>query len=546
MWEQFDIWQFVAGLGIFLFGMSQMEIALRKLAGRSFRGILERNTNNRLKAIFSGTVITAILQSSSVVSLITLALVGAGLMQLSSALGIIIGSNLGTTFTGWIVASLGFKISIESFALPLIGTGSLILILLDKYKKPANIGRLFAGFGFLFMGLDFMKESIEYLSTHFDLTPFVEYPLIVFLLVGFVFTALIQSSSATMVITLSALNSGLIPFHAAAALVIGADLGTTITALIGGLPGIAIKKRVALGHFLFNLVTDLIAFILLVPLTFFITDILGISDQLFALVAFHSVFNLIGILIFAPMIGQFAKFLSGRFVTTSTSRAQFVLNVDPSVTSAAIQALEKDALILLDDLLKLQDMAFRQYHSRFWTEGHEFLDQYTCLKQMEGELFVFYNQLQQQPLQPVESARLNQLILVIRHALHSAKSIKDIESNLREIEISTSESIQIIYQKFRQFSLDILERMENILESDEAELDMLLQVAGAIQKNYDEILLLSSEKRIQQKPPIELSTVLTINREIYSSHKSLIAAIIEFRFSPEIAREFGNIQTLRA
>ena len=518
---------------------------MRTLAGRSFRKILQRNTNGRFKSIISGTVITALLQSSSVVSLITLALVGAGLIQLSSAIGIIIGSNLGTTFTGWVVASLGFKVSIESFALPLLGIGSLMYILLDKYEKPSNLGRLLAGFGLLFLGLDFMKVSIEYFAQNFDLSPYINYSLFVFLLVGFIFTALIQSSSATMVITLSALNSGLIPFHAAAALVIGADLGTTITAMIGGMPGIPIKKRVALGHFLFNLVTDVIAFLLLVPLTYIITDVLGISDQLFALVAFHSLFNLIGILIFAPMIPRFTSFLSNRFKKERKSAVQYVSNVAPEVTSAAIEALEKDIRILIDELLKLQDMAFEQQHSRFWSEGHEFYEQYDRLKQMEGELFVFYNQLQQQTLIPSESQKLNQLVLVVRHTLHAAKSLKDIEPNLREIEMSTSKSIQEIYQHFRKDSLATVDRIEDVLNQEKPELDALLKIAALIQKHYDDVLLLVSEKKIQQKPPIELSTVLTINREIYSSHKSLVSAINEFRFPPELAREFGNIQISR-
>ena len=191
MWEQFDIWKFIAGLGLFLFGMFMLEEGIKALSGRAFKKFLRKHTKNKIKAILSGTFITAIVQSSSVVSLMTLAFVGAGVIKLTNAIGIILGSNLGTTMTGWVVATLGFKLDIESFALPCIGIGGLGLIFLARSDRFSNISKLVVGFGFLFLGLNYMKLSISDLAETFDIGMYADYSLIVFAMIGLVLTAII-------------------------------------------------------------------------------------------------------------------------------------------------------------------------------------------------------------------------------------------------------------------------------------------------------------------------------------------------------------------
>ena len=246
-----------------MFGMLLMEDAIKTLAGRSFKLFLKKHSNNKIKGILSGGAVTAILQSSSVVSLIVLAFVGAGVIPMKSAIAMVFGANLGTTATGWLVALVGFKVEIQQLAFPLIGVGSLMLMMLESKKQWKHLGKAILGLGFLFLGLEFMKTSVNELAENFDLSPYVDYSPFVFLLIGVVLTAIIQSSSASMVITLSALYSNIIPLESAAAMVIGSDLGTTATVLIGGLPGLPAKKRVAMAHFIFNLVTDLLAFLAL-------------------------------------------------------------------------------------------------------------------------------------------------------------------------------------------------------------------------------------------------------------------------------------------
>lgn len=183
---EFDFWMLFAGIGIFLFGIYLMEESLKAISGRAFKDFIRRYTSNRFKALGTGTLATAVLQSSSAVILMVLAFVGAGIMQLSSAFGVILGSNLGTTFTSWIVASLGFKVDIESLSLPFIGIGGMSLIFLGRTSKIANYSKLMVGFGFLFLGLSYMKTSVEQVTQNFDLSAIADYPLLFFVLIGFV------------------------------------------------------------------------------------------------------------------------------------------------------------------------------------------------------------------------------------------------------------------------------------------------------------------------------------------------------------------------
>ena len=232
-----------SGLGMFLFGMFYMEIALKELAGIRFKQWIKNSTSSRVKSLLTGTLATAVLQSSSVVTLMTLSFVSTSLVSLESAIGIIFGSNLGTTVTAWIVATLGFKVKIELFALPMIGLGGFMLILNSSHKRLEAVAKILIGFGLLFFGLEIMKNSIETLGHNFDLSLYTHYPLIVFVGLGFIITALIQSSSATTAIILSALYAGILSFEQSAAMVIGANVGTTVTALLGGIGGIPDKKR---------------------------------------------------------------------------------------------------------------------------------------------------------------------------------------------------------------------------------------------------------------------------------------------------------------
>ena len=261
---QFDYWGLLAGVALFLFAMSQLETGLQALGGRSLAIYIRRQAGKRINAVIGGIVSTAFLQSSSVVGLMVLAFTGAGLLNLTAALGIVFGSNLGTTLTGWIVATLGFKFEIFSLSLPLIAVGGLGVVF--ARDRLTEYGRILLGLGLLLMGLQFMKTSVSAVEQLIDINDLADLAAWQYLLFGTVVAAVIQSSSATMVITLSALHAGIISLPNAAAIAIGADLGTTTTVIIGALNGSATKRQVAAGHVLFNVITDVLAFMLRTPL----------------------------------------------------------------------------------------------------------------------------------------------------------------------------------------------------------------------------------------------------------------------------------------
>jgi phosphate:Na+ symporter len=338
----FDLWRLLAGLGIFLFGMLLIEESVRALSGRAFRRIIRQYTDGRLKSIDSGSLVTALLQSSSAVSLMVLAFVGAGVMSMQNAIGVIMGSNIGTTFTAWVVAVLGFKIKIEAFALPFIGIGAIGLIFFKPTSKLSLISRLLIGFGFLFLGLDYMKGSVENFAQTFDLSQFPDYGLLFYVLAGALATAVMQASAATIAIVLTALHSQLITFDVGIAMVIGANVGTTITVLLGAIGGVPAKKRVALSHLIFNVITGIIAFLSIPALVWVINIFLDVqSNSLLGLALFHTLFNILGVILFFPFVGLFSRLLVRLYPDYKPILTVYINNTPSEVPEAATAALRK-------------------------------------------------------------------------------------------------------------------------------------------------------------------------------------------------------------
>jgi phosphate:Na+ symporter len=456
----FDIWNFIAGLGIFLLGISQMEEGLKNLAGKSFRHFIRTQTQNPIKAILVGVVITAILQSSSVVSLMVLAFVGAGIIPLRNAIGVILGTNIGTTITGWIVASIGFKFPIDAFALPLLGIGGILVTFLSARVFFSEIGRLLVGFGALFLGLDYMKTAIDVASieTSFlgDLNVWPQ----LFFPIGVLMTAIIQSSSATMAITLSALYAGVIPIEVAAAIVIGSDLGTTTTVLLGGLKGNHVKRQVAFGHIGFNLIAGTLALLLLYPLLYFVQEILSVKDPLFQLVAFHSTFNIIGVLVVLPFIGKFTQQLERLVKPKKETLSPLLSTVPTEVTEGAIEAMRKEGLALLDrvkgyryDAFKVDQKGIAQ--SMFAKRSTSLLEQYRKIQLKEGDLITYYLKVQRNEMTESESKHIQHVVSAIKNLTLAAKSIKGVMHTVEVLkegdESSEIELKKTIQEQFTAF-----------------------------------------------------------------------------------------------
>ena len=551
MIEQFNIWKFFAGLGIFLLGMLLMEGSLERIAGRTFKKFLRKHTNNPVKAVLVGIIVTIILQSSSVVSLMVLAFVGAGIIELRNAIGIIIGSNLGTTFTGWIVAYFGFSFDIQDFVFPFFAIGGLSMVFFSKYERLYQLGALVVGFGALFLGLDYMKSSIDLLAQNFDISPFANYSPYVLFLVGFVLTALIQSSSAGMVITLSALNSGIISLEGAAAMVIGNDLGTTITVILGSIKGSRTKKQVAFSHFTYNFVIDIFALIFLIPLLQLVTKIVGTNNQLFTLVAFHSSFNFLGILIFVPLLGIFARFLEKVFKSKNKIIGNYIHNVPRGVPEASIEALRKDVhhllhrvFLLQSSILKIDKNAFLEFPFAKKTEGLNYKDQYHQVKELEGELVEFYVSIQNQKLEREESLHLKHLMLSIRHIMSSAKGIKDIAHNIEDFDRSVNDQL-INFLVAKRLEQEVFyENIHQILDTANEDLlfEDLANLKARSKVNYNDFLESAyTIVRKSQFSDIEISTLFNINREIHSSNKSVLLAVKELLLKEIQSKDFDML-----
>lgn len=303
----------LGGIGMFLLGMILMTGGLKALAGQSLRAGLAKATGNRFLSFATGAGLTALIQSSAAVTLTTIGFVSAGIMTFQQSVGVILGANVGTTFTGWIVSLLGLKLSIGAAAMPLIAVGAMIRLV--SRDRIAAVGEAIAGFGLLFVGIDLLATGMAGLVNRIDPSVFPEPTWLgrwVLVGIGFVMALVMQSSSAAMATTLAALHAGNLNFDQAAALIIGQNVGTTVSAGVASLGGSTAARRTAASHILFNLTTCLAATLLLTP---FIAIVKAGSPALepapgpVTLAAFHTVFNLGGALLFLPFIKPFARLI---------------------------------------------------------------------------------------------------------------------------------------------------------------------------------------------------------------------------------------------
>ena len=263
----------LGSLGVFLFGMQVMSEGIQKTAGNRLRDILAYMTQNRFAGVFTGFITTCLVQSSSATTVMVVSFVNAGLLTLTQSIGVIMGANIGTTITGWLVAILGFKFKIDAIALPAVGIG--LPLIFSKHIKRKNIGEIFVGFGLLFLGLKFLKSSVPDVESNPEILNFLQYytdmgmiSVLIFIFVGVLLTITVQSSSAAMTITITMAFKGWIDFPTAAALVLGENIGTTITAYLASLGANYHAKRTARAHMIFNLfgiIWMLVAFKMFIP-----------------------------------------------------------------------------------------------------------------------------------------------------------------------------------------------------------------------------------------------------------------------------------------
>lgn len=316
-----DLAALLGGIGLFLLGMSMMTDGLKLAAGPALTAILGSWTCSARRGLLAGIFITAVAQSSSATTVAVIGFVNAGLLSLSQAIWVVFGATIGTTTTGWLVAMVGVRFSMTALGLPLIGIGMVLNLLSRDRPRLTGLGRALAGFGAFFMGIGVLQAALA--GVDFAIADFVPgeggvIAMLLFVLAGIVLTLTTQSSSAAIAITLTATAGGAISLEPAAAVIIGANIGTTSTALLAAMGGTPAARRTALSHVAFSLVAGAAAFLFLPAYLWLIAQILApfglAQDGITVLAAFHTLLNIAGVLLIWPIAPTLIRFLSGLFV----------------------------------------------------------------------------------------------------------------------------------------------------------------------------------------------------------------------------------------
>jgi len=359
------------GIGLFVLGMTLMTDGLKDFAGDYLRVALLKFTSTPLKGFFSGAFATAIVQSSSATTVMVISFVSAGLMSFSQALGVVMGASVGTTATSWIVAWIGLKIKVGLYALPILGVGAFMRVLgAGRWKA---MGGTLAGFALIFVGIDTLQNGMSGLTSIVDISSFSSGGIlgtILAIFIGALMTIIMQSSSAAIATTLTALGTGAIRFEQAAAVVIGASIGTTVTGALASIGGSTPARRTALGHILFNSATGIIA-ILLLPLLLSVVSYLqeqfDRSADATGLALFHTLFVLLGAAIFLPFTSSFARIVESIIPERGP---QLTKHLDRGLTETPAVALAASQLTLIATLQQVVQQLERGIGQQRWDFSH--------------------------------------------------------------------------------------------------------------------------------------------------------------------------------
>jgi phosphate:Na+ symporter len=363
-WISPDFKTISAGVAIFLLGMMSLEKGFKSFSGGVLATFLHRTTDATWKSLSFGVIATTIMQSSSLVSVLTISFLSAGLIALAQGIGIIFGANLGTTTGAWLVAGLGLKVDIAAYALPMLVFG-VIMIFQKNHKHFTAAGWALIGLGFLFLGIAYMKDGFEAVSGGVDLSQYA-IPgfrgLLIYAAIGIVMTVVMQSSHATLILTITALAAGQVSYENALALAIGSNVGTTITAIIGAISASVSGRQLALAHLFFNLVTGAIAIVFISQFVLavdWISDRIGIAPDNYTLkfAVFHTLFNLVGVALMVPiinpMVGVLQKLLREKAEPVETTRVRYLNKSALEFPDTALEVIAKETVHLAHNAFEI-------------------------------------------------------------------------------------------------------------------------------------------------------------------------------------------------
>ena len=502
----FDFLTLLGSLGLFLYGMKVMSDALMELAGDRMRNILATATSNRLFAVITGFIITAVIQSSSATTLMVVSFANASLLSLTESIGVIMGANIGTTVTAWLISLLGFKVNMAAIAIPLVGLGFLLSF--SKRRNLRHWGLFLVGFAILFVGLQYLKDSVPDLTSSPEALAFLrEYTsqgylsIILFLFIGTLLTVIIQSSSATMAITIIMCFEGWIPFEMAAAMVLGENIGTTITANLAAIVANYRARRTARAHFIFNIFGVAWMLLLFLPfldgIAYIVERIEGDSPFMqaaaipVALALFHTAFNIVNTTVmiqFIPAIGRVVTYMVPEDAPQKVviDQPHFLNKSSLNYPQTGIKALLDESLRLLEKTTyKVITHGLAVHREDFESDKelkqiiwniHEFeLDidaiYYSKFKTIYSKIVEYATQLQSQfDLDEEKIIAIRSILRADRLMVEMVKDIKPLHTNMTRYLASDNEYIRAEYNNLRKMLLKILRltRKARLTKLDEA------------------------------------------------------------------------------
>lgn len=538
--EQFDYLKFIAAVSLFAFAMFLLEQSLRSLAGRSFKKLLQKQSASAPRMIAASTVATAVMQSSSIVLLIVLSFVGGGLMNLNGALAAVLGCNLGTTLSNWIIALVGFDIKLTAITYPLLALALFGTLIARKNSKLAHAAHFCTAFALIFLSLEWFKGTTDQsLAGKMGAVAQIHY--LMFVPLGLFITAIAQSSSVTVAMTLAALYNQVIPFESAAGVVIGSELGTTLKFLLGSVKSIPDKKRVALGNTIINAVTMLLTMPVLKPLAFLIQDVLGVGDPLVGLVLFQTMINLGAIGVFYPFLKPLARFLQQLVRDRGhEGLAMFIGKKRSPDPHAALLQSEKEVASLVQQTIRFNEeaLAIRPHRHNgvignlrdLATGDSSFESAYQRIKLIQGEILEYISGLPDEEMSQAALEQAARQVRALRHLLRSAKNLKDIRHNVEEFEASANDTLFGLFSTIRDNAQHLYSRVNILLNDWTAIYDTTIKAMEEKNRaHYEEIIRGIGEAAKQDRiSEIESSNLINVNREVYSSNRGLLKALRGF------------------
>jgi len=489
-----------------------MESGFKFFSDGVLEKILEKITSTNFKSVITGFISTTMVQSSSLISVIVISFLSIELISLAKGVAIIFGANLGSTTTAWIVSSFGLDLKISLFAMPMIIFG--VIFRFSKNNTFIGLGNVLLGLGFIFLGISYMKEGFETLKDSIDLASYSIggiSGILVYILIGAIATVVIQSSGATMAIIITALLSGSIIYVDAIALAIGANVGTTVTSVIGALNSNTNGKRLAFAHFIFNIITALIALALINVLIDFVdilSPFLSISENNYAmkLALFHTIFNLIGVILLFPFISKIVD-LSKKMIVSKANKSSKPIYLDESnmkIPYNAILSIQKEIIHLYDDAQKsiLHALGIHTSNLKEEKDIEKVLANPSKIDININEIYQnnlksLYSQIIDYALDAQKNMNANQMYYVSQLKSSSniiikiLKDTRDIQRNMNIFLNSKNEYIKIEYQNLKKELVSYIFKVNQLKELDDIEASALIQ---SYKDNLEELDILINKK----------------------------------------------------